>query len=70
MNNTKILTYGLGVVALLMAAYLVNFIYSDIETKRNIAEVEQQVKEKLKIIREAEQAYQATNGQFTSDWIS
>ncbi len=68
MNNTKILTYVLGVVALGLAYYLVHFIYSDIETKRNIAEVEQQVKEKLMIIREAEQAYQATNGQFTSDW--
>ncbi len=68
MNNTKILTYVLGVVALGMTYYLVNFIYSDIETKKNIAEVEQQVKEKLMIIREAEQAYQATNGKFTSDW--
>lgn len=68
MNNTKILTYVLGVVALGMAYYLVNYIYSDIETKKNIAEVEQQVKEKLMIIRDAENAYQATNGKFTSDW--
>lgn len=68
MNLTKILTYVFLVVAIGLAAYLVNLIYSDIESKRHIAEIEARVVEKLKIIREAEIAYQAVHGQYTSDW--
>ncbi len=68
MNNTKILTYVFLVIAIGLAAYLVNLIYSDIEEKRRIAEIEAKVVEKLKIIRDAEIAYQAVHGQYTSDW--
>ena len=68
MNLTKILTYVFLVIAIGLAAYLVNLIYSDIESKRRIAEVEARVVEKLKMIREAQIAYQAVHGQYTSDW--
>ncbi len=68
MNSTKILTYVFLVVAIGLAVYLVNLIYSDIEYKRQVAEIEAQVVNKLKIIREAEIAYKAVNGQYTSDW--
>ena len=68
MNLVKILTYVFLVVAIALAAYLVHFIYSDIQMQKRIAEVEAQVVDKLKIIREAEIAYQSVHGQFTSDW--
>lgn len=68
MNLTKILTYVFLVIAIGLAAYLVNLIYSDIESKRRIAEIEARVVEKLKMIRSAEIAYQAVHGQYTSDW--
>lgn len=68
MNLTKILTYVFLVIAIGLAAYLVNLIYSDIESKRRIAEIESRVVEKLKMIRAAEIAYQAVHGQYTSDW--
>ena len=68
MNLTKILTYVFLVIAIGLAAYLVNLIYSDIESKRRIAEVEAEVVKKLKMIREAQMAYQAVHGQYTSDW--
>ncbi|MCG8319043.1 MAG: hypothetical protein MI921_06045 [Cytophagales bacterium] len=68
MNLTKILTYVFLVIAIGLAAYLVNLIYSDIERKRRIAEVEARVVEKLKMIREAQIAYQAVHGQYTSNW--
>ena len=68
MNLTKILTYVFLVIAIGLAAYLVNLIYSDIESKRRIAEIEARVVEKLKMIRAAEIAYQAVHGQYTSDW--
>lgn len=70
MNVTKILTYVFLAIALGMAYYLINFIYSDIQYKKQIAIVEAEVVEKLKIIRQAEVAYQAVNGQYTSDWNS
>lgn len=68
MNLTKILTYVFLLVAIGLAAYLVNLIYSDIESKRQIAEVEARVVQRLKMIREAQIAYQAVHGQYTSDW--
>ncbi len=68
MNSTKILTYVFLVVAIGLAVYLVNLIYSDIEYKQQVAEIEAKVVHKLKIIREAEIAYKAVNGQYTSDW--
>ena len=68
MNLTKILTYVFLLVAIGLAAYLVNLIYSDIESKRQIAEVEARVVQRLKMIREAQMAYQAVHGQYTSDW--
>lgn len=68
MNSTKILTYVFLAVAIGLAVYLVNLIYSDIEHKRQVAEIEAQVVDRLKIIRQAEIAYQAVHGQYTSDW--
>lgn len=68
MSLTKILTYVFLAVALILAYFLVDLIYSDIQHKKEIAEVEAQVINKLKIIREAEIAYKTVNGSYTSDW--
>lgn len=68
MNLTKILTYVFFVVAILLALYLFNSIKSEIDHKKRISEVESRVIEKLKMIREAQTAYLASNQEYTGDW--
>jgi hypothetical protein len=48
--------------------FLYNSIRSKIELEEQITVVERSVIEKLKMIRAAEEAYQAVHGQYTSDW--
>ena len=68
MNNTKILTIVFGVVSLGLAYFLYYSINSSIEATQKIERHEARIIEQLKMIREAELAYQAVNGQYTSDW--
>ena len=68
MNNTKILTIVFGVVSLGLAYFLYYSINSSIEATKKIEKHEARIIEQLKMIREAELAYQAVNGQYTSDW--
>lgn len=70
MNLTKILTYVFLAVAILLAYLLVDLIYSDIQEKKQIAEVEAQVIDKLQIIREAELAFKTVHGKYTANWDS
>ncbi len=68
MNNTKILTIVFGIVAAGLAYYLYYSINSSIEETERIARHEARIIEQLKMIREAELAFQSVNGRYTSDW--
>ena len=68
MTKTKIFTYVFGIIAVVLAFYLYNSIDSSIEESRRIERMEARIIEQLKMIREAELAYEAVNGQYTSDW--
>ncbi|WP_109833308.1 hypothetical protein [Reichenbachiella versicolor] len=68
MEKTKILSIVFLVVALGLGYYLSNSIYTSITESEKIAAAEAQVIEKLTMIREAQIAFQAVNGRYTSDW--
>ncbi len=68
MSSNKILFIVFLVTALGAAAYLINSIGSSIRQSERIEAAEQAVIDQLKKIREAEVAYIAVNGQYTSDW--
>ncbi len=68
MNLTKILTIVFYVISVGLAYFLISGIAHDIQEEKRISTVETLVIEKLKMIRDAEMSYQASNGQFTSDW--
>jgi hypothetical protein len=68
MSTTKILTIVFGVIAAYLAYFLYNSIDSTIQETRKIAKLEARVIEQLKMIREAEIAYESVNGVYTSDW--
>lgn len=68
MSTTKILTYVFAVIAAGLAYYLYYSINSKIEETERIERIENRVIEQLKMIREAELAYLAVNGRYTSDW--
>lgn len=68
MNITKILTVVFYLVSIGLAYILVSGISHDIEQEKIVKSVEAKVINKLMQIRDAEIAYQAANGSFTSDW--
>ena len=68
MNVTKILTVVFYLVSIGLAYFLVSGIAHDIEQEKLIKSVEAKVIDKLIKIRQAEEAYQAVTGSFTSDW--
>ena len=68
MTLTKILTIVFLVLAGGIAYYLFERVKFSLDEEERIANVEAQVIEKLKFIRDAEIMYRDSNGQFTSDW--
>lgn len=68
MEKTKIVSLVFLVVSLGLAGFLGNSIYTSITEQDRIEKMEAQVIKKLEMIREAQIAYQAVNGQYTSDW--
>ncbi|MEM8966678.1 MAG: hypothetical protein AAGE93_09695 [Bacteroidota bacterium] len=68
MSLTKILTYVFLAIAIGIAYYLFDRIKFSIEEEERIAQIESQVIDKLKFIRDAELLYKEANGQYTSDW--
>lgn len=68
MNKTKILSLVFFFVAIGLAFYLVYSIRFSISEKERIASMENDIKNQLMMIREAELAYLSVNGQYTSDW--
>ena len=68
MTKTKIFSIVFFVLAIILAVYLVYSIRFSIQEKDRIAAMEAEIIGQLKIIREAEIAYAAVNGTYTSDW--
>jgi len=68
MDKTKILSLVFFVIAILLAVYLVYSIRFSINENERIARMEKEVIEQLMMIRDAEVAYLAVNGQYTSSW--
>ena len=68
MNNTRIISLVFLVLSIVLAGFLGYDIYKSIDDEERIARVEGQIIKKLEMIRDAQVAYQAVNGQYTSDW--
>lgn len=68
MNTTKILSIVILAIALALGAYLFNSIKTDIDTAEFIEKTEARVINKLKMIREAQIAFQKVNGRYTASW--
>lgn len=68
MNKTRILSIVFFVIALGMAYFLIDRIKFKIDEEDRIARIERNVIERLKMIRDAQVAYQAVNRKYTSNW--
>lgn len=68
MSNIRILSIAFFIVAIGLTVYLIWNIRFSIREKQRIAAMEADIIEQLKMIREAEIAYLAVNGQYTSNW--
>ena len=68
MNLTKILTIVFILISLGLAYVLYNSIKHDIDEEGRITAIENRIINKLKMIRDAQVAYQAVHGNYTSDW--
>lgn len=68
MNLTKILTVVFIVISLGLAYYLTDSIKTEIEEEAKISAIENRIINKLKMIRDAQKAYQSIHGNYTSDW--
>ena len=70
MKNIKLYTYGTLLFAAGLAFYLVNSIKYSIDEEARINAAEDKVIEKLKMIRDAQIAFQSVNGKFANEWDS
>ena len=70
MNKLKLYTYVTLVIALVLAFYLVNSIKFSIDEEARITTAESKVINKLKLIREAQIAFQSVNGEYANHWDS
>lgn len=68
MNLTKILTIVFFIIALGIGYALYSGIQQTIEKEKEIERVENRVKAKLELIRSAQEAYQATFGDYADTW--
>jgi len=68
MSLTKIISVVFFIIALVLAGYLAYSIKFKIDEDKRIARQEKQVIDKLKMIRDAEIAYQSVMGSYTGDW--
>ena len=68
MNWTKVISTVFLIIAVGLAYFLYERISSRIEEEKRVNRIERSIIEKLQMIRDAEIAYQAIHGQYTSDW--
>ena len=70
MKNLKLYTYGTLLLAAGLAFFLVNSIKYSIDEEARINAAEDKVIEKLKMIRDAQIAFQSVNGKYANEWDS
>ncbi|HBH22718.1 MAG TPA: hypothetical protein DDY13_04765 [Cytophagales bacterium] len=70
MNLTKIFSVVFFLIAVALAYFLVDSVKSKIDQDQLIADQEALVIDKLKMIRDAEIAFQAVHGKYTGNWDS
>ena len=70
MDKLKIYKYSTLVVAIILAAYLINSIKFSIDEEARISNAEEKIINKLKMIRDAQIAFQNVNGKYTDNWDS
>jgi hypothetical protein len=68
MSTTKILTIVFAITSIVLAYFLFDSINSSIVESRRVEKMERAIINKLKMVREAQLAYKAVNGTYTSDW--
>jgi len=68
MNLTKIITAVIFIGAIVLGYYLYEGINSTIEKAKEIERVENTVKAKLELIRDAQVAYQGAYGDYADTW--
>ena len=68
MSKLKIYTYLTLFLAACLAFFLVSRIKYSIDEEARITKAENKVIDKLKMIRDAQIAYQSVNGMYSSDW--
>ena len=68
MNTTRIISIAALIVSIVLAVLLYKSIFNSIDEAERIEKIESKVINKLMMIRDAQKAYQAVNGQYTSDW--
>tara|TARA_B100000676_G_scaffold74164_1_gene73872 strand:+ start:1339 stop:1923 length:585 start_codon:yes stop_codon:yes gene_type:complete len=70
MKNLKYYTYGTLLLAAGLAFFLVSRIKYSIDEEARINAAEDKVIEKLKMIRDAQIAFQSVNGKYANEWDS
>ena len=70
MKNLKYYTYGTLLLAAGLAFFLVSRIKYSIDEEARINAAEDKVIEKLKLIRDAQIAFQSVNGKYANEWDS
>ena len=70
MKNLKLYTYGTLLLAAGLAFFLVSRIKYSIDEEARINAAEDKVIEKLKLIRDAQIAFQSVNGKYANEWDS
>lgn len=68
MNLTKVLSFVFLLAALGLGYLLWKGVDNVVETEKRIALIEAAVIEKLQMLRDAELAYQASNGEYADNW--
>ena len=68
MNLNKILSIVFLAIALFLGYLLYDGVDSVVEEEKRIARIEARVVEKLQMLREAQIAYQGTNGEYAGSW--
>ena len=68
MSTTRIINIEFALTSIGLAYFLYDSINSSIQEVERIERIEKAVITKLKMIREAQIAYKAVNGRYTSDW--
>lgn len=68
MNLNKILSVVFLIISLFLGYLLYDSVDSVVEEEKRIARIEARVIEKLQMLREAQIAYQGTNGEYAGSW--